>query len=364
MNAPVGRPPKLPGSYLVIELSNQCNLACVHCAVSETGHAHHVKTGHMELPLIETLLCDLQQNQISFDTLILFWLGEPTLHPYFTDVYRMVVRAAVRHKTFQQIELHTNAVRFRKGLRQTLLNQAEVRQTIHLTVDAIHPETYRNVKGRDQLEQVMHNIDSFLSEKAEAKSPWPRVVIQYIVGSNNAAEVPAFVRYWGERLNKYQLPWRMMGGQVPSGSDTVLFFRQLDCPTAELQARENAIFEQTMRESNISMPKEPSQEIEDCQSTLQACSGFWKSPVIYWDGSVTLCTRDNRLENSIGSIADTRFSALWFGAQLATWRSAVAKGDYADLPLCQSCFIPKSLNHTEITPSEIAAMHNFTAALR
>ena len=200
MTAEAGRPPSFPGSYLVIELSNQCNLACVHCAVSENGHAHHSQLGHMRIDLIESLLADLKHNQITFDTLILFWLGEPTLHPYFTQVYRMLVRAAVTHQTFNHIELHTNAIRLREGLRQTILNQAAVRQTIHLTVDAIHPETYRKVKGRDQLQTVMRNIDAFLGDKARLKSKWPRIVIQYIVGSNNADEVSDFIAHWGSGL--------------------------------------------------------------------------------------------------------------------------------------------------------------------
>ena len=88
---------------------------------------------------------------------------------------------------------------------------------------------------------------------------------------------------------------------------------------------------------------------------------FWflKSPVIYWDGQVTVCTRDNLMENTVGSIAEKPFSVLWFGDRLNEWRNAVAKGDYSDLTLCQSCFIPKSLNHTEITIEDIEAMSGF-----
>ena len=360
MTVVTGRPPSISGSYLVIELSNRCNLSCVHCAVSEQGHAHHTTTGHMRIEMIESLLKDLQQNQISFDTVILFWLGEPTLHPYFTTVYRLLVRAAVRHQTFSHIELHTNAIRLREGLQQTLLNQAAVRQTIHLTVDAIHPETYQKVKGRDQLDTVMRNIDGFLSYKARLNSQWPRIVIQYIVGSNNASEVPAFISHWGNRLDEHCLPWRVMGGEVPSGTDVVLFFRQLDCPTPEEQARENAVFEETLRLNRIPLPKQPAKQIEDCQSTMRPCSGFWKSPVIYWNGQVTTCTRDNLMENVIGNIAEMPFSKLWFGSKINQWRRAVAKGDYSELTLCQSCFIPKSLNHTDIRQEDIVAMKEYT----
>ena len=68
--------PLLTGSYLVLETTNQCNLACVHCAVSEEGHEHHQKTGFLSLHVAHALFQDLSQSNISFDTLIDFgWVN-------------------------------------------------------------------------------------------------------------------------------------------------------------------------------------------------------------------------------------------------------------------------------------------------
>jgi hypothetical protein len=47
---------------------------------------------------------------------------------------------------------------------------------------------------------------------------------------------------------------------------------------------------------------------------------------------------------------------------MAARRAAVARGDYAGLPLCATCFIPRSLNHAELAPADIAATAAWEAA--
>ena len=68
-----------------------------------------------------------------------------------------------------------------------------------------------------------------------------------------------------------------------------------------------------------------------------------------WDGAVTTCTRDSHLMNRVlGSLAENPFSTLWFNESMRTRRAAVAKGDYSKLKVCQTCFIPRSLNYTNL----------------
>ena len=342
----------LSGSYLVIELTNKCNLACVHCAVSEEGHAHHHQLGFIEPRLIEEVLDDLQQKGARFDSLILFWLGEPLLHPEFNDIYRMVLRSAVRYGTFGKIEVHSNAIALTDSKRATLINNASVPQVLHCSLDAATSETYLRIKGRRQLKIANDNARSILMERRAKNASWPRVVIQFIVGSNNVVEVPEFHRYWME-VGQRNGTIVSAAGHVPKGTEDCIFFRQLDCPTSELQDRENTIFREAMQREGLFIPPQ-NQEIEKVTSdNLKPCSGFWKSPVIDWTGNITVCTRDNELHNSVGSLKDSSFSSLWWGNKMAAQRKKVSCGNYDDLSLCQTCFIPKSLNHTSITSEEI-----------
>jgi len=357
--SPVARrceaPPHLPGSYLVVELTNRCSLACVHCSVSEQGHAHHMATGYLDPRIFDDLVEDLVETGARFDALILFWLGEPLLHPHFTRIYRRALRAADQHGTFGKVEVHSNATHLTAPRVQALLNDARVPQVLHLSLDAAGRDVYRRVKGLDRFEKVQAHVEALLEARGRTASRWPRVVLQYIVGSNNVAEVPAFRAHWEGVARRAGLPVRSVAGHVPAGDDVIVFFRQLDCPTPELQESENAVYRKAMQGEGLPLPPAAAKGHTVKAENLTPCSGFWKSPVVDWRGAVTVCTRDNLLENSIGSLREARFSELWWGPQMRQRRRQVARGDYSGLALCDTCFIPRSLNHAGLTDTDVAA---------
>lgn len=347
------RPPHLAGSYLVVELTNRCSLACVHCSVSEQGHAHHQHTGYLDPLLFDALVDDLVETGARFDALILFWLGEPLLHPHFTRIYRRALRAADQHGVFGKVEVHSNATHLTAARVDALLNDARVPQVLHLSLDAAGREVYASVKGLDRFDKVQANIEGLLAAKGHTGARWPRVVLQYIVGSNNVAEVPAFRQHWESTANKAGLAVRSVAGHVPAGDDVVVFFRQLDCPTPALQESENAVYRVAMEQQHLPLPTASEKGRTVRAENLTPCSGFWKSPVVDWQGAVTVCTRDNLLHNGIGSLRDARFSELWWGAEMRGRRRRVAEGDYSGLDLCETCFIPRSLNHTALSADDI-----------
>lgn len=347
-------PPRLSGSYLVVELTNRCSLACVHCSVSEKGHPHHATSGYLSPVLFDELVDDLVDRGARFDALILFWLGEPLLHPHFSRLYRRALRAAVHHGTFGKIEVHSNATHLTAPRIAGLLNDAAVPQVLHLSLDAIRRDTYLAVKGMDRFDKVQHNVAEMLVAKGRTRARWPRVVLQYIVGSNNVAEVGEYRRHWEQTAKQAGVPVRSVAGHVPQGEDTIVFFRQLDCPTAALQEQENRVFREEMARQGLSLPDEARKGQLVEADNPQPCSGFWKSPVVSWEGDVTVCTRDNELLNGIGRLGESRFSALWWGPQMRQRRRQVAEGNYAGLSLCSTCFIPRSLNHAELSADDIA----------
>ena len=59
----------LPGSYLVLEVTNRCPLKCGHCAVAEAdlGHPHYSTIEHMSVGMVRELLEDLRGAGVRFD---------------------------------------------------------------------------------------------------------------------------------------------------------------------------------------------------------------------------------------------------------------------------------------------------------
>lgn len=347
--------PHLAGSYLVLETTNTCSLKCVHCSVSEPGHPHHARTGFLPVALADKLLADLVAVGARFDTLIPFWLGEPLLHPEFGRLYQAAIRAAVEHGTFGQVEIHTNATHLTAERARIALNAAPVRQVWHLTLDAATPATYRAIKGLDRFDDVTRNVERLVTEKARTGARWPRLVFQYIVSDRNAGEVGAFRQRWESTCRAAGLPVRASAQEVPAGDDCVVFFRQLDAPTPEEQARQNAVFRDAMAAQGLALGRPTQSPTAVPTGPAGPCGCWWKSPVVGWNGRVTVCTRDNRFENSLGSLYDASFAELWWGEPTRAKRQRVATSDYAGLPACTDCFIPRSANYSAVTAAEIAA---------
>ena len=170
-----------------------------------------------------------------------------------------------------------------------------------------------------------------------------------------------FQKHWCDLGTELNTPVRVVAGHVPHGDDPVVFFRQKDCPTLEEQERENALFSNFAQQQNLTIPPKAQKEVPS--TNLHPCSGFWKSPVIDWQGNLTFCTRDNTLKNSVGNIQKTPFPTLWFAQTTQSYRAKVAQGNYSELSLCQTCFIPRSLNHTEISSDEIQVFTSYERTL-
>ncbi|MFH1466592.1 MAG: SPASM domain-containing protein [Pseudomonadota bacterium] len=352
-------PPAMPGSYQVLETTGICNLACVHCDRSAVPHPNRDEHAHggpfLDLDLTRALLEDLGQASARFDTLILFWLGEPLLHPHFPSLYPALLRANARYRIFGKIEVHTNALALSPTIAAAALNEADTPQVWHLTLDAVHRDTYRKVKGRDALREVESNVEHLIARKVALGARWPRLVLQFIVSDLNVDEVETFRARWARVLDRAGLSVVTAAGQVPAGpgDEAVIFLRQLDCPTPEEQGRQNAVFRGAAQAMGLALPPEACPTEPSTAANPTPCSGFWKSPVVHWDGDVTVCTRDSGLAMRLGNLHRQPFSEIWWGPRIEALRARVAAGDYSGLPLCDTCFIPRSANYTGIDAEEI-----------
>ncbi|MFM7201843.1 MAG: radical SAM protein [Myxococcota bacterium] len=373
----------LPGSYLVLELANGCNLKCRHCAQADVSHPHYQETGYFPRAGVQALLADCARHGIQFDNLVLFWLGEPLLHPEFNAIYEDVLAHTGPSGIFKQVEVHTNASMLTRQMAARLLNRRAVPQRWHLTLDAADAGTYLEIKGVELLARVEENVERLILWKGRGGFAGPQLVLQYIVSDRNEAEVDAFIARWKPVFERARLPLELTAFHVPHTFEkSYLFFKSLDCPTPEEQARQNTVFQRVVKRLGLSAPLASGDADVHTEQKLEApverlaqrletpCSGFWKSPVIGWNGMLTTCTRDSLGENQLGNVLQTPFSTLWFGeGRIARWRQHVGAGDYGDLTLCQSCFIPRSINYTGISAGEIAhaaaqaAIHTHTETL-
>jgi len=360
------KPINFPGNYMVVELTNNCNSNCIHC-IQDKPTTHFNEKGFMDKELFKELIIDLKENNIKFWDLNLFWLGEPLLHPDFKEVYEFTLQ---NKEVFGSLNIHTNAQLLNDEIINLLINNQDTPQTWHFSLDAESNETYQKIKRNNKTLPITQ-IKKLLSK---IKGPFPRIVIQLIVQELNHDEAKDFIKFWKNEFNKVNLPISVIGGFPPGVIDNFIFLRQLDCveDVGEEQIKANKLYKQVLEDNGINpydkskkLPMPISPGFVNVQvnhnnphlgdfSEKKICSGFWKTPVISWNGDVTSCTADNNLQNRIGNIKQTLFSKLWWDSEIIKQkRNATLNQDFKEIPLCEGCIIPFSSNYSCISEEEI-----------
>ena len=132
--------------YAVLELTNRCNLRCVHCA-SNSGHARENEYDTAEWVRIVEEIATLGGREI---TLI---GGEMLLHPGWEEISRAVVKTGMR------LILITNGLLVDNGVFQKIMDINP--HIIGVSMDGATPETVRAMRRVDGFDRVLKLLRRF-----------------------------------------------------------------------------------------------------------------------------------------------------------------------------------------------------------
>ncbi|MBN2320700.1 MAG: radical SAM protein [Acidobacteria bacterium] len=177
------RAPKLGG--MDIELTERCNLNCIHCYINQPAGDREIQAGEMDTDRVKTVLkeaADLGCLSVRFTG------GEPLIRPDFTELYLFARQLGLR------IILFTNATLITPDLAEILARTPPL-EKIEITVFGMSPESYRAVTGRpDAYSTTMRGINLLL----EKQVPF---IVKGVLLPANEKDVPAF-ESWAATL-----PW-------------------------------------------------------------------------------------------------------------------------------------------------------------
>jgi MoaA/NifB/PqqE/SkfB family radical SAM enzyme len=125
---------------LVIELTNRCNLRCLHCF-----DERHAATGDLPTAVIDKVLAEAQDCGIDH---LCFTGGEPTLHRHFRDTIR---RASEAHYSFSFV---SNGATF-PAIAQWLGEYRGRFRTVTFSLDGAREATHDAIRGTGSYRQVM-----------------------------------------------------------------------------------------------------------------------------------------------------------------------------------------------------------------
>lgn len=130
-------------SDMVIELTNRCNLSCQHCFDDR-----HSAGGDLKVALIEKILKSARTYGIDH---ISFTGGEPTLHPEFREILKMVSEGGYKFgfvtNSWNFTEIYEHILPYRKNL-----------SVITFSLDGAREDTHDRIRRKGSYRKVMKAV--------------------------------------------------------------------------------------------------------------------------------------------------------------------------------------------------------------
>lgn len=316
-----------PDTYLSVELTDFCNCSCIMCSQSVNQVIHGDSKGFMSMSMMEKVFDDLLESGCKIHKLLPFGLGEPLLHPDFSDVLHLLKRYKDAG-LFNQIDLHTNAQLLDESMRKAIL-ESWVFDTISFSMDAINPETYRKIRRHGGFESTMDNVKSFILKRNGLR---PRCIIQFIVMELNASECIEFINHWSQFYHLSGKTFQINFDWWPEMLSDTIFIKTLNPICRKDVSRAIELHRNIMKTYGIEIP-----EVNMTPSDRRICSGPFKFISIAWDGTVTVCCIDTERALAVGNVKEHSITEIWNNVQVNQIRKGLIDGDYSSCERCRSC---------------------------
>ena len=283
-----------------IEPTTSCNLRCPECPSGLRKFTRD--TGMISLELYQDIIDQLHKDLFY---LILYFQGEPYLHPLF---FRMVQYARER-KIYTATS--TNAHFLTDQLARRTVESGLDRLIISL--DGLDQETYEKYRVGGSLEKVMEGTRNLVKWKKELQVKTPYIILQFIVFRTNEHQVEE-VKELAREL----------------GVD------KLELKTAQVYDFEggNPLIPENERFSRYK--KIPGGNFQINNPLNNHCLRMWRGCVITWDGLVVPCCFDKDATHRLGDLKKERFREIWRGEKYEAFRKQLFSAR-KEIDICRNC---------------------------
>lgn len=315
--------------HLQIEPTTYCNLACRSCPRDKVVKA----PGHMALGDFEYLLYCAKPRKIT-----LSGLGESLLNP---DLCEMISLAQTMGIT---VNTCTNLNYLRRDMAERLVSSGL--DLLKVSIDSASPATYRLVRGKAHLEQVLQNLTAINEAKLRANSQKPHVRLQFLIQRENYREIADFVAL-AKKLGAASIYFQALElsyvkerkENLAAGLTKEDLYRELLHGLEE--AKKGGV--QTNLPEIIS-------DFEACWAKYdykggdpisgKKCLMPWLSAYVTVNGDLWPCCSFATVDYKCGNVFENDFFEIWNGQAMADFRRSLKNGE-KPFDVCRNC-LPKS----------------------
>ncbi|ATH09145.1 hypothetical protein BIY24_14695 [Halobacteriovorax marinus] len=274
-------------AYVVIELTNHCNLKCVMCPQPRQTR----EAGYMSFELFKSII-DQVKNYAEVIDLDLF--GEILLHPKFDEFIKYGKSQGLK------MMVSTNITRLNEKYSKRLIDSGL--DFITLSLDGAKKETFESVRVGGNYEKCVENVETFLRlNKRKVFS-----TIQIINMKQTQRELIDFV----EKFKNHD-----------ADIVRIIPYTSHDPKKKDL----NCDYNYTPSENH--------------------CAFLWRTMVITWNGKVVPCCQDWDNNIVLGDMTKNNLNEIWNGEEFTKMRRDHIDNNRIDYEICQGCdaFNPSKL---------------------
>ncbi|MGE0483640.1 MAG: radical SAM/SPASM domain-containing protein [Gammaproteobacteria bacterium] len=281
-------------SQVVIDCTEVCNLACIHCPHPEFKQSLHYQARYLDPAVNRQVIDEIREYGRGKTQYIRYTSeGEPLIHP---QAYDMIEYAVQNSGVF--VTLTTNGTIMNEKRTRRLL-EAGVHM-IDISIDAVMPETYARVRVNGDLNVTRANVERLIAWNREAGSP-ARIVVSFVEQPENSAEAPEFERLWRER-----------------GADEVVV-RRIHSSAGAISG-----LAAILRRQDAGEPRRP-------------CLYPWERVIVTPRGCLAFCPQDWVHGSEFADLRETTIREAWQGEFYRALRAAHLQDDYRAHAFCGQC---------------------------
>lgn len=281
-------------SQVIVDVTEVCNLECIHCPHPEFKKTEHYAARYLDPELNAKIVDEVRESGAGRTQYIRYSSeGEPLVHP---KGYEMIEYAARNSGVF--VTLTTNGTIMNEKRTRRLLDSGV--HMIDISIDAFTAETYSKVRVKGDLNVTRTNVLNLIAWIQQSGSP-TKVVVSFIEQPQNHHEASQFQTYWTE-----------------NGADSVVVRRLHSAAGAVVNVAK------IMR-------------AEQAKEARRPCVYPWERIVLNPRGYLAFCPADWTHGSTIADYRETSVSETWQSAFYKELRQAHLTNSYSSHGFCGQC---------------------------
>jgi uncharacterized radical SAM superfamily Fe-S cluster-containing enzyme len=268
------------------EITNVCNLNCVHCPYSYISKQESYVPRHMSLEVYKKIVDELSLHKEAILRLVCD--GEPMLHPDFLEIISYAAAKGIK-----PLCLNTNGTLLNEKIAIEILKFVDL---IEISLDALNENTYEYLRKGARYRETMLNVCNLISLRNSLNAK-TKIMVSIIDQPEIKKEMDGFIKYWTPKVDRViTRTYTTIGGLVDKDKLRL----------ANAQER-------------------------------WPCPLIWSRIFVSVDGVIKFCVEDWLDKTALFHIKNCTIGEAWRSAEYQKIRESHLFGRFQEIPYCKEC---------------------------